>query len=195
MLLSLAKKWGHHTVDLGHVSDDRAALRDRLNTAAKQCDVIFTSGGASAGDEDHVSSLLSDEGQLHVWRIAMKPGRPLALAQWQGVPVIGLPGNPVAAFVCAIIFGRPICDILGGAQLSEPTRFQVPADFAKSKKPGRREYLRARMRDGKAEVFRSEGSGRISGLTWAEGLVELSDGAQVIKPGDLVSYIPLEGVF
>ena len=77
----------------------------------------------------------------------------------------------------------------------EPTRFQVPADFAKSKKPGRREYLRARMRDGKAEVFRSEGSGRISGLTWAEGLVELSDGAQVIKPGDLVSYIPLEGVF
>lgn len=188
MLLSLIARFGHVPVDLGHAPDNRDTLRARLDSAG--ADAILTSGGASAGDEDHVSALLRESGALNAWRIALKPGRPLALGMWRGKPVFGLPGNPVAAFVCALVFARPALRLLAGADWSEPTGFDVPATFAKNKKPGRREYLRARIREGRAEVFKSEGSGRISGLSWAEGLVELPDGAATITPGTPVRYIP-----
>ena len=194
MLLALAQAWHYQPVDLGHVGDDREALRARLDAASREADVIFTSGGASAGDEDHVSALLRETGALQEWRIAIKPGRPLALALWNGAPVFGLPGNPVAAFVCALIFARPALAALSGAGWSEPLAFTVPAAFSKNKKPGRREYLRARLdAKGHAEVFASEGSGRISGLSWATGLVEIGDGAQKIAPGDPVRFMPYAG--
>lgn len=191
MLLEIARRWGYLPVDLGHAPDDRAAITAALNRGASQADVILTSGGASAGDEDHVSRLLRDSGTLSSWRIALKPGRPLALALWKGVPVLGLPGNPVAAFVCTLIFGRPALSVMAGSGWRQPQGFTVPAAFTKNKKPGRREYLRARLNaDGAAEVFASEGSGRISGLSWAEGLVELPDGAAEITPGSPVRYLP-----
>ncbi len=190
MLLTMAARFGHVPVDLGHVPDDPEALRARFDESATQVDVILTSGGASAGDEDHVSALLKRTGSLAHWRIALKPGRPLALGLWQGVPVFGLPGNPVAAFVCTLIFARPAMAVLSGQGWVMPEGIEVPAGFEKRKKPGRREYLRARLRDGRAEVFRSEGSGRISGLSWAEGLVELPDGAADIRPGSAVRYLP-----
>jgi molybdopterin molybdotransferase len=155
--------------------------------------VILTSGGASSGDEDHVSALLNEAGAMAEWRIALKPGRPLALGMWGGVPVFGLPGNPVAALVCTLIFARPAMAVLSGGGWHAPQGFDVPAAFEKRKKPGRREYLRARIRHGRAEVFKSEGSGRISGLSWAEGLVELPDAAADIRPGDPVRYIPFAG--
>jgi molybdopterin molybdotransferase len=195
MLLALARGWGHEPVDLGHVGDDRDALRAAFDAASGRCDAILTSGGASAGDEDHVSALLGKSGGLQSWRIALKPGRPLALAVWNGVPVFGLPGNPVAAFVCTLIFARPALALLSGAGWCAPTAFSVPAAFEKRKKAGRREYLRARLTpEGHAEVFRSEGSGRISGLSWAEGLVELEDGARHVRPGDPVRYLPFAGL-
>jgi len=190
MLLSLIDRMGFQPVDMGRVADDREALRDRLNTASEQADVILTSGGASAGDEDHVSALLREAGAMQEWRIALKPGRPLALGLWDGTPVFGLPGNPVAAMVCTLIFARPALGLMAGEGWQEPQGFDLPAAFEKRKKPGRREYLRARVRDGRAEVFASEGSGRISGLSWAEGLVEIEDGARHIKPGDMVRFIP-----
>ena len=191
MLLALTTEWGHDAVDLGHVNDDRALLKSCLDQAREKVDVILTSGGASAGDEDHVSALLKEEGALEAWRIALKPGRPLALGMWHGVPVFGLPGNPVAAFVTASIFARPSLSALSGAGWVTPQGFMVPAAFSKSKKPGRREYLRARMgADGRAEVFKSEGSGRISGLAWANGLVELPDGALTVNQGDMVRFLP-----
>ncbi|MHA6324892.1 molybdopterin-binding protein [Roseivivax sp. CAU 1753] len=190
MLLSLAARWGYVPVDLGRVADDRATLRAAFDRAATEADVILTSGGASAGDEDHVSALLRSAGAMQEWRIALKPGRPLALGLWQGVPVFGLPGNPVAAFVCALIFARPAMSVLAGAGWIAPQGFDVPAGFSKRKKPGRREYLRARLRDGRAQVFASEGSGRVSGLSWAEGLVALDEGARDIAPGDMVRFLP-----
>ncbi|MCV6598821.1 MAG: molybdopterin-binding protein [Mangrovicoccus sp.] len=191
MLLALAAAWGHQPVDLGHVPDDRDALRAAFDHAATETDVILSSGGASAGDEDHVSALLQSEGAMQSWRIAIKPGRPLALALWQGVPVFGLPGNPVAAFVCALIFAHPAMARLAGADWPEPQAYGLPAAFEKRKKPGRREYLRARVNGaGQVEVFASEGSGRISGLVWADGLVELPDEAMHIRPGDMVRYLP-----
>ena len=173
MLLALAAGWGAVPVDLGHARDDPAAIAAALNRGAGEADVILTSGGASAGDEDHVSALLRTRGNLSSWRIAMKPGRPLALALWSGVPVFGLPGNPVAALVCALIFARPALSLMAGSGWAEPMAVSLPAGFSKTKKAGRREYLRARIAgDGRVGVFGSEGSGRISGLSWAEGLVE-----------------------
>lgn len=191
MLMALAKGWGCEVVDLGHAPDRPATIRARLNRGAARADAILVSGGASAGDEDHVARLLRAEGNLTAWRIAMKPGRPLALALWQGVPVFGLPGNPVAAFICALIFARPALSTMAGAGWVDPAGFTVPAAFAKAKKAGRREYLRARLNAaGAAEVFASEGSGRISGLAWATGLVELPDAALTIAPGDPVRFLP-----
>lgn len=190
MLLALLLQLGHRAVDLGRAPDNRDQLRAIFDRSAAQVDAIITSGGASAGDEDHVSALLEEAGAMALWRIAVKPGRPLALGVWEGVPVFGLPGNPVAAMVCALIFARPALAQLAGAEWSVPQGFDVPAAFDKRKKAGRREYLRARMRDGRAEVFASEGSGRISGLSWAEGLVELDEEAREVRAGDMVRYIP-----
>ncbi len=191
MLLSLIETWGHQPVDMGLAPDTEQAIEQRLNDFGGKVDAILTSGGASAGDEDHISQILRSKGDLTSWRIAVKPGRPLALAMWNGTPVFGLPGNPVAALVCSLIFGRPALSLLAGAGWQEPQGFMVPAGFTKSKKHGRREYLRARInRDGQVEVFQSEGSGRISGLSWADGLVELPDESAEISIGDMVKYLP-----
>jgi molybdopterin molybdotransferase len=191
MLLELARGWGFVPVDLGHAADDPAAIAAALDRGAAQADVILTSGGASAGDEDHVSALLRGRGTLSSWRIAIKPGRPLAMALWNGAAVFGLPGNPVAALVCALVFARPALSLLSGAGWLEAQGFTVPAAFSKRKKPGRREFLRARLdAQGRAEVFASEGSGRISGLSWATGLVELPDEAVDVAPGSPVRFIP-----
>ena len=190
MLCAIAKAWGYKAIDLGCAPDDRAQLRAILDDAAKRCDVIITSGGASAGDEDHMSALLQGTGSLALWRIAMKPGRPLALGLWDDVPVLGLPGNPVAAMVCALIFGRPALRLLAGSDWLEPQGYALPAGFTKSKKAGRREYIRARIENGQVIAFASEGSGRVSGLSWATGLVELTDDAQTIDIGDMVRFIP-----
>ena len=170
MLLALAQCWGHETLDLGIAPDAADAVRAALDHGAARADAILTSGGASAGDEDHLSRLLGAEGRRETWRIAMKPGRPLALGLWQGKPVFALPGNPVAAFTCALIFARPALARLAGSAWIEARAFTVPAAFTKRKKPGRREYLRARLNaEGRAEIFHSEGSGLVGGLTWAEG--------------------------
>ena len=190
MLMAMLAAFGCEAVDMGRVPDDRSVLRAVLDDASARADAILTSGGASAGDEDHVSALLREAGAMTEWRVALKPGRPLALGLWNGAPVFGLPGNPVAAMVCTLIFARPALGLLGGAGWAAPQGFDVPAGFEKRKKPGRREYLRARMREGRAEVFKSEGSGRISGLSWAEGLVELPDGEAHIRPGDPVRFLP-----
>ncbi|WP_106746328.1 molybdenum cofactor synthesis domain-containing protein [Yoonia maritima] len=190
MLCAVAAGWGYDVVDLGRAPDDRPKLQRILDDASQRCDVIISSGGASAGDEDHMSALLQGTGSLALWRIAMKPGRPLAMGLWNDTPVFGLPGNPVAAMVCALIFARPALRRLGGGDWHETEGYMLPAAFTKSKKAGRREYLRARIRDGQVHTFASEGSGRVSGLSWATGLVELDDPAQKVSPGDLVRFIP-----
>ncbi|MGB3407001.1 MAG: molybdopterin-binding protein [Jannaschia sp.] len=187
MLLAMLAGWGMEALDLGHVPDDAAVLRAALDAA--RVDAILTSGGASAGDADHLSRLLSTEGEILHWRVAIKPGRPLMIGRWKGCPLFGLPGNPVAAFTCAALFARPALLRMAGADWREPQPITVPAAFAKRKKAGRREILRARIRDGRAEVFASEGSGRVSGLSWAEGFVILPDGELDISPGDPVAFL------
>ena len=190
MLIGQMLQFGYEIVDMGRAPDEARAIRLLLDSAVKRCDVLITTGGASSGDEDHISSLLRDSGSLEMWRIAVKPGRPMAMGLWNGLPVFGLPGNPVAAMVCALVFTQPALRTLAGGNWKVPQSFDVPAAFEKNKKSGRREYLRARIRDGHAEVFPSEGSGRTTGLSWADGLVELSEPALTIKFGDKVRYIP-----
>ncbi len=191
MLAALLDDWGFEAVDMGAVGDSVEAVEAALDEAAKQCDALLTSGGASAGDEDHMSAVLADKGEFNLWRIAIKPGRPLALAMWQGLPVFGLPGNPVAAFTTALVFARPALGALQGQGWARPQAMQLSAAFSKRKKAGRREFLRARRSsNGMVEVFASEGSGRISGLAWADGFVELPDEALEVKQGDLVSFTP-----
>jgi molybdopterin molybdotransferase len=192
MLLAQIAAWGFEPVDMGIIPDDANQITIALNNAAQNADAILTTGGASAGDEDHISKLLQTHGNVQTWRIAVKPGRPLALALWNSTPVFGLPGNPVAAMVCTHIFARPAFHMLAGAGWYTPPNRMVPAAFTKSKKHGRTEYLRACLNtDGMAEVFPSEGSGRISGLSWADGFVALGHGAQDVKVGDLVHYISM----
>ncbi len=191
MLIPLLHRWGFEPVDLGRVSDSETTLRDALDAGAQSLDAIVTSGGASAGDEDHFARLLEQAGSLHLWRIAVKPGRPLAVGRWRDCTMFCLPGNPVAAWVCALIFVRPALLKMAGARWCAPQGFDMPAAFSKSKKPGRREYLRARVNaTGAVEIFGSEGSGRISGLSWSDGLVELDDDERTIRPGDAVRYYP-----
>lgn len=191
MLLGFAGRQGFARVDLGAAADRAAAVRAALDRGAAEADAILTTGGASAGDEDHISRLLREEGQVTTWRIAVKPGRPLILGLWRGIPVFGLPGNPVAAFVCALIFARPALIRLAGGDWETVRGHDLPAAFAKRKKAGRREYLRARLdQGGRVEVFHSEGSGLIGGLSWADGLCELPDGAVEVRPGDAVRYLP-----
>ena len=194
MLKALAAAQGFMPVDLGIARDREQAVRAALDRGAAEADAILTSGGASSGDEDHISRLLREEGRISTWRIAIKPGRPLALGFWRGVPVFGLPGNPVAAFVTFLIFARPALGVMAGRDWHEPRGFLVPAAFAKQKKAGRREYLRARIgADGRVEAFHSEGSGLVGGLSWSEGLVELPDEAMTIRPGDPVRFLPYAG--
>ena len=194
MLLGLVSGWGHEAVDLGHVSDDRDALRTLFDGLPGRVDAVLTSGGASAGEEDHVSALLGQEGRLAQWRVALKPGKPLLLAQWKRVPVFGLPGNPVSAFATALLFARPALSVLAGGVWLERQGFEVPAAFSLAKPPGRREFLRARLSgDGRAELFHSASSGMLSSLVWGDGFVELGEAAQDIAPGDLVRFLPFSG--
>ena len=176
---------------MGAISDEKKLLRNKLNDASEEVDVIISSGGASSGDEDYVSRLIKSEGRLENWRIAIKPGRPLALGFWNETPIFGLPGNPVAAFVCSLIFARPALGLLAGSVWAHPVSYNVLSSFNKKKKPGRREYLRARINEqGKAEIFPSEGSGKISSLSWSSGLLELLEHEEKVSKGEFVRYIP-----
>ena len=191
--VSKLQSWGHNTSDLGIVRDCEEGLKSKIKSSKGKLDLIVTTGGASAGDRDFVSKLLNSEGDLILWRVAIKPGRPFAMGFIEGIPIYSLPGNPVAAFVCALIFLKPSLDLLAGGTFSEPKSFLVKTNFSKSKKKGRREFLRARIDPmGSVEIFKSEGSGRISSLSWSDGLVELGEDVTKIKVGSMVKFLPYE---
>ncbi len=194
MLAGILRRQGLDVLDLGRIPDDAAAIRAALINAANQADAVVVSGGASAGDEDHVARQLSDMGAMALWRIAMKPGRPLALGQIGSVPVFGLPGNPVAAFVCTLMFVRPALLRLAGLDWPVPDSFPLTTRFDAKKKPGRAEFLRGRSDNaGGVEKFRSDGSGLISGLRWSNGLIALDHDRGPIKKGESVRFLPYAG--
>lgn len=194
MLLSLARAQGVVALDHGRIPDRPAAIESALVAAARGADAVIVSGGASGGDEDHVSRALARMGAMALWRIAMKPGRPLALGQIGDVPVFGLPGNPVAAFVCFLIFARPALHRLAGAAWPAAVGYPLIARFSARKKPGRAEFLRGRA-DGRGgvEKFRSDGSGLIGGLVWSGGLIALEYDRGAVEAGETVTFLPYAG--
>ncbi|MCP4319991.1 MAG: molybdopterin molybdotransferase MoeA [Hyphomicrobiales bacterium] len=196
MLAALCNHLPLDVTDLGILDDDEAAIAKTLTSAVATHDVILTTGGASKGEEDHIVNAIDTLGKRHLWQIAIKPGRPMSFGQIGACVFLGLPGNPVAAFVCFLLYCHAAMRVLGGGVYRDPVRFHVPADFEiKSKKPNRREFLRgwlAADENGKMVVrkYQRDGSGLISGLRTADGLIELDEDIRAVHPGDLVKYIP-----
>jgi molybdopterin molybdotransferase len=196
MLRGLIEAAGAHFNDLGVLPDEADAVQARLKEAAAQYDVVITSGGASRGDEDHLVDAVDALGTLHMWQIAIKPGRPMAFGQIGDCVHMGLPGNPVAVFVCFLLYVYPVLVRLGGGAWREPARYPLKAAFTvPKKKTGRREFWRGFLTTGKDGVLRAgkferDGSGLISGLCEADGLIEVAEDVTQVIEGDEVTFIP-----
>ena len=194
MLHGLIAACGAEAVDLGVLPDTRDRVVAALSEAATTFDAIVISGGASQGQEDHVVASIDALGKRYLWQIAIKPGRPMSFGQIGDCVVLGLPGNPVAVFVCFLMYVRPVLTRLAGGLWPEPTRFPVPANFTQKKKVGRREFWRARLlrENGRLSVakFPRDGSGLISSLREADGLIEVREEVDEIRAGDVVDFIP-----
>ena len=193
-LRALLEGLGCEVRDLGTVPDNLEATRDALRRAAADNDLIVTSGGVSVGEEDHVKPAVEAEGQLDMWKIAIKPGKPLAFGEvrreggkaW----FIGLPGNPVSAIVTFMIMVRPFILRLQGVADVTPRAFNLRADFDWLRPDVRAEFLRARMNEnGGVELHPNQGAGVVTSLCWGDGLV-LNKPGLAINKGDSVRFVP-----
>jgi molybdopterin molybdotransferase len=199
MLLAMLRRIGCAVSDLGIRRDDPRQIADVLTSAARSHDLILSSGGVSTGEGDHVKNAVESVGTLVFWRIAMKPGRPVAMGVIGGTPFIGLPGNPVASFVTFAKIARPAILALAGAAWSPPATIPVRAQFTYRKKPARREFVRVhlhRRADGALEAvkFPREGAGLLSSLVDTDGLVELGEQITRVEPGQLVDCLTYAAV-
>ncbi len=197
-LLALLAGLPCEAVDLGILPDDREHTAQALAAAAGHHDLLLTSGGVSTGEEDHVRAAIETQGRLVFWRLAVKPGRPAAMGVVAGTPVVGLPGNPVAAVVCFLHLARPLLMRLAGAADRPLPRMGAVADFAYRKKAGRREYVRVTLatQDGQttARKFPREGAGLLSSLTESDGFAELPEAVTEVAPGDRLTVLPFAGI-
>jgi molybdopterin molybdotransferase len=194
MLAAMLRRQGMDVTDLGILADDRDTIAPALWQATQTHDLVVTSGGVSIGEEDHVKAALQQKGSIVFWRLAIKPGRPVAMGILGGKPVIGLPGNPAAVFVAFIYVLRPLIAALSGALPEHPGLLEVVAGFAHTKKAGRREYLRVSLTKNAqgltvAEIYPVAGSAILTSLTRTQGLVELREDVTCVAPGDSVGFI------
>ena len=199
-LRSLLERAGALVTDLGILPDDPDRLETALSAASNAADLILTSGGVSAGDHDIVRQVLDRRGEILFWRLAVKPGRPLALGRFDETPVIGLPGNPAAAVMMFHVAALPLMRVLEGGPLPRPLAVPVVLDFAHRKKPERVEYVRVRVAPDaqgqlRAEKFPREGAGILSSIAWATGYVALESDRLTVQPGDLGQYTAFEWTF
>ena len=192
LLCSWLQRLGCEVVDAGILPDDLATTRRRLAELG-DVDLILSTGGVSVGEADFLGVALREEGELALWKLAIKPGKPLTCGHFRGVPVIGLPGNPASTLVTFALLARPYLLRRMGVQAVEPLKFPVPAGFAWPKPGNRREYLRARLEQGRAIIYRNQSSGVLRSAAWAEGLVEVMEGSTLVE-GDWVNFIPLSEV-
>ncbi len=195
---ALLRGLGAEVTDLGILPDRLEVIRDALAEAAATHDLILTSGGVSVGDEDHIKPAVLALGSLDFWRLAIKPGRPVAIGEigggeGTGTPFVGLPGNPVAVMITFMLIARPMVLRLMGATDTGLKRFAVEAGFACKHKQGRREYLRAKLvhADGRlvAAKFPSDGSGVLTSMVWSDGLVDIPEDRGDIAPGEMVEFV------
>jgi molybdopterin molybdotransferase len=194
MLMAMLGRLGCEVSDLGIVKDDRASLAEGLRKVAGAHDLILTTGGVSTGEEDHVKAAVESVGTLVLWRMAIKPGRPVAMGIIAGTPFIGLPGNPVASFVTFVHVVRPTVLALAGAAQQPLVPMPVRAAFSYKKKIARREYVRVNLRRGEngtleAVKFPREGAGLLSSLVDTDGLVELGEEVTQVGPGQTVGFL------
>jgi len=200
-LRALLQSLGCEVTDLGIVPDRLDATRDALRRAAVDHDLILTSGGVSMGEEDHIRPAVQAEGQLTLWQLAMKPGKPLAFGavrRGEGGSTgsawfLGLPGNPVSSYVTFLLLVRPLLLRLQGVALADlaPKAYPLRADFDWPKADKRREFLRVRLNErGGLDLFANQSSGVLTSAHWGDGLVD-NPGGQTIRAGDLVRYLPV----
>ncbi|MDU9021083.1 molybdopterin molybdotransferase MoeA [Pseudomonas corrugata] len=189
LLCGWLQRLGCEVVDAGILPDDLSTTRTRL-AQLSDVDLILSTGGVSVGEADFLGVVLREEGELTLWKLAIKPGKPLTVGHFRGVPVIGLPGNPASTLVTFALLARPYLLRRQGVQSVVPLKFKVAAGFVWSKAGSRREYLRGRMENGRAIIYRNQSSGVLRSAAWAEGLVEVLEG-QTLVEGDEVGFIPL----
>ena len=193
MLMALLAARGMEAIDLGILPDRPEVITRALSEAAGTCDAILTSGGVSTGEEDHVKAAVEKAGRLDFWRLAIKPGRPIAMGTIAGKSFLGMPGNPAAVFVTFTRFVGPVLDLLAGAKPDRPVAMPVIAGFDYRKKAERREYVRVRLdiADGKpvAQRFEKDGAALISSLIASDGLVELEEDRTSVTAGDTLRFL------
>lgn len=197
-IVTLLERLGCEVKDLGRVGDSLEATRAALREAAVGCDLVLTSGGVSVGEEDHVKPAVEAEGRLDLWQIAIKPGKPLAFGEVRGsdgqrAAFIGLPGNPVSAFVTFLMLVRPFVLHCQGVAEVAPRAYRLPAagEWKKAEKGmGRREFLRASLTaDGAVALYAHQGAGVMASVVHGDGLIDNPPG-QLIVPGELVRFLP-----
>ncbi len=196
MLSGLLAARGMEAYDLGILPDDPATIASALGRAARDFDAILTSGGVSTGEEDHVKAAIEAAGRLDFWRLAIKPGRPIAMGTIGRTPFLGMPGNPAAVFVTFVRFVGPVLDTLAGARPLRPQLLTALSGFDYRKKKDRREYVRvslSRRADGQilAQRFPKDGAALISSLIAADALAELDEDVTQIRAGDAIAILPL----
>ena len=192
LLCSWLTRQGCEVLDAGILPDDLEATRQRL-TQLGDVDLILSTGGVSVGEADFLGIALREAGELELWKLAIKPGKPLTFGHFRGVPVIGLPGNPASTLVTFALLARPYLLRRQGVREVQPLQFKVPAGFVWPKPGNRREYLRGRLENGRAIIYRNQSSGVLRSAAWAEGLVEVLEESTLVE-GDWVSFIPLSEV-
>jgi molybdopterin molybdotransferase len=195
-LQGMLQALGCEIIDLGLVGDTLEETKTAMLNAAQQADLVVTCGGVSVGEEDHVRIAIEQLGDLHLWRLRIKPGKPLAFGAINSTPFIGLPGNPVSVFVTFCLFVCPLIKTLQGRSWQKPVAVQVVAGFDWPKPDSRREFLRARLEtDGDqatvAKIYPNQDSGVLSSAVWAQGFVEIAEG-QTLQAGDKVDYFCFE---
>jgi molybdopterin molybdotransferase len=188
LLVSWLQRLGCEVVDAGILPDDLARTRQCLGGLG-DVDLILSTGGVSVGEADYLGLALREAGELALWKLAIKPGKPLTFGHYQGVPVIGLPGNPASTLVTFGLLTRPYLLRRQGVAKVEPLRFSVPAGFDWPKAGTRREYLRARIEDGQVRIYKNQSSGVLRSAAWADGVVEVLEGTTP-QQGDVVTFIP-----
>lgn len=192
LLLPWLRRLGCDVRDVGIVPDDLVQTRKML-AELTDADLILSTGGVSVGEADFLGQVLREEGELTLWKLALKPGKPLTCGHFRGVPVIGLPGNPASTLVTFALLARPYLLRRLGVTEVEPRMLIVPAGFSWSKAGRRREFLRARLEGGQAVLYPNQSSGVLRSAAWAHGLVEIQEG-RTLEPGEPVPYIVLSDV-